>query len=514
MSSKPHDVVVIGAGPNGLTAATLLARAGRRVLVLEQADRTGGLAAADEFHPGYRSAGLWHDSSGVRPAVVEALGLAAHGLAWAVHRPELLALGRAGQALLVPGDLAAKGELPPDEAARLGALGDFVGRVRPVLRGWLDRPPLDPVADEIPLTELLGRALGLRRLGRETMLELLRAVPLSLADWLGEWLSSDLLKAALAHGALLGSFAGPRSPGTAFNWLLEQAAAGPGLQGGGPVLIRALEAAARQAGVEIRLQSRAVRVVVERNVARAVVTETGETIPAQEIAATCDPRQLFLRLLEPGVFPERLERRAAAIRLRGTTAHVLLALGAALELAGRAGVSRARTGATLEELERAFDPVKYRRLPERPVLDLHVPTVGDPTSAPPGHAVLSILVHFVPHDLEGGWDEAARRLLLERVLAVLGEHAPGLSSSLIAAVVRSPADLEQRYALSGGQIHHGEQALDQLLVRPAPGLGGYRTPVPGLFLCGSGAHPGGGLSGVPGALAAAAIVGRRLAALG
>jgi phytoene dehydrogenase-like protein len=228
------------------------------------------------------------------------------------------------------------------------------------------------------------------------------------------------------------------------------------------------------------------------------------------VAASCDPKHLFLELLPAGAIPYRLEHRVRTWRTRGTTAQVLLAVAGPVRFAAAPNdpIEFARTGGSLVAIERAFDAVKYRRFSEMPILDIQVPTVSAPELAPAGHSVVSILVHFAPYELEGGWDEAKRKALGDRVVAILEKHAPGIGAKIVGGDVLSPAEIETRYGTAGGHIHHGEHALDQILIRPAPECVGYRTPLAGLYMCGSGSHPGGGLTCRPGALAAGAILGR------
>jgi phytoene dehydrogenase-like protein len=235
----------------------------------------------------------------------------------------------------------------------------------------------------------------------------------------------------------------------------------------------------------------------------------GERIEAPVVAASCDPKHLFLNLLAPGVIPYRLEHRIRMFRTRGTTAQLLLALDTPVRFACRPeanGIAFARTGGSLTRLEKAFDAVKYRTFSETPALEVHVPTVAAPDLAPAGHSVMSVLIHFAPYDLEAGWDEAQKERLGNRVVEILETHVPGLKSTIVSGQILSPRDLEERYGITGGHIHHGEHSLDQLLMRPAPECSEYRTPVPGLFLCGAGSHPGGGLTCGPGALAASSIL--------
>jgi phytoene dehydrogenase-like protein len=507
------DVIVIGAGHNGLACALLLARGGRKVVVLERRDRIGGIAASEEFHPGYRSAGLFAEANRVLPTTLTRLGLEAHGLSVRPERPGILALGSGGKGIFIDGDVgrasAGLRSASPRDAEAYPRFRAALDKYAEILRSFLSEPALDLVKIESngPL-DMLRRAWRVRRLGKSEMLELLRLPAMSVADLLSEWFETDLLKAALALPAISGTWLGPRSPSTALNYLLWEATAGPGVAGGGPALVAALEKAARAAGVEIRTSATVERVRVADGGVRGVTLTGGEEIAAATVAAACDPKQALLSLLEPGTIPYRAERRIGGFRTRGTTAQVLLALTAPPRFAARPDGSTelARTGAHLDDLERAFDAIKYRRMSETPILEIHVPSVGTPGLAPTGGAVVSILVHFAPYELEGGWNEAVRERLGDLVVAMLERHAPGLAKSVAGRQVLTPVDLAARYALPQGHPHHGEHSLDQWLVRPTPECGRYATPVPGLFLCSSGVHPGGGLTCGPGTLAADAIL--------
>jgi phytoene dehydrogenase-like protein len=512
-------VIVIGAGHNGLTTAAILAKAGRRVLVLERRDVTGGMCAGEEFHPGYRHAGLLHDTLQVRPGLVEALRLAEHGLEMTAAAPVLVPEEK-GPGLLLSAD---------DDAT-----GREIGRVcgEPDANGWTRyrafiasaRHVIEPLLNEIPpdlsrigtiesgsIQTLLKSGLAMRKLGRDGMAELLRVPPMCVADWLNEFFAHDLVKGALAHAAIFGTWAGPWSPGTAANLLLLECTAGGSVRGGASSLSTALERAARASGVEIRTGAEVVSISIQGGAATGVVLAGGEQIAAGRIAASCDPRTVFLGLIARSTLPLAFEHRAGVIRARGVTAKVHLALSRRLEFASRPGerVVRARTSASLDDLERAFDAVKYRRASERPLLDIHVPSVPQPDLAPSDGEVVSILVHFAPYDLEGGWTDAARERLGDAAVAELERVAPGVRAALVGREVLTPADIAARYGATGGHIHHVEHALDQLVIRPTIETMRYATPVPNLFLCGSGTHPGGGLSGAPGALAAAAMLQRR-----
>jgi phytoene dehydrogenase-like protein len=329
------------------------------------------------------------------------------------------------------------------------------------------------------------------------------------ADWLNEWFETDLLKALLAGPALTGLFTGPWSAGTTATLLLNECLAGPGVKGGPAALIAALATACQEYGVEIRTACPVQRIRVADGRVSGVTLAGGQTIETTTVASSCEPKRTLLELVAPTDLPLRVEKQIRVYRTRGTTAKVNLALKALPEFIGRPGqqFEVIRIAGSLADLERAFDAVKYRRFSPTPYLDIRIPSLADTSLAPAGHHVASILVQCAPYDLEGGWSEAEREVLGETVVATLDRYAPCLTERIVAREVLTPVDLEVRYGLTGGHVHHGEHGLDQMLfMRPALSCGRYATPLAGLFLCGSGSHPGGGITCGPGALAAKAIL--------
>ena len=505
-----YDVAIVGGGPNGLAAAARLAAAGRSVIVLERRAAFGGLSAAIEFHPGYRAPGILFDEGLVSPAIAERLGLAPHGLAFAEPAPVYLA-EEGGRGILLDRDPArAAGELDADAEA-YSAYRAFFARLAPLVEQIVTSPPpsLTPAALG-DYRELARLALGAWKLGRRELLELLRVAPMCVADFLNERFRSPLLVAGLAAPAVAATWAGPWSAGTNTNLILHEAAPGRPVAGGPPALVAALERAARAAGAELRTGAEVARIRLDGGRAAGVELAGGERLDAAHVVATSDPKRAFLDLVEPGALPIGIENEFRRIRMRGTAAKVHLALSGELEIAARPGESFAAIrvgGGHVDELERAFDAVKYRQISPRPHLEIRVPTVHDASLAPSGHHVVSILVSYAPIDLAGGWDARRNAELLDSVLARLAPLAPRLASRIVGAQVLSPADLAREFALTGGQLHHGEPALDQMLVmRPTPSAARYRTPVPGLWLGGSGSHGGGGVNPAAGLLAAEALL--------
>ncbi|MGD8344089.1 MAG: NAD(P)/FAD-dependent oxidoreductase [Desulfobacterales bacterium] len=511
-TNNAYDVIVIGAGHNGLTTAALLAKQGRKVLVIERRNTIGGLAAGEEFHPGYYTSGVLHDSSQVRAQVVKGLDLKAHGLEIISGRPSVLALDPDDQGILLGSKERRTAKeinyYSPDDARQYRQYRKFIRHVAGVVNRIFDRlPPATDSANGRTLWDLFKTGFALRRLGKSAMLDLMRIAPMCVADWLNEWFDNNRLKAALAGTGLSGNFAGPWSPGSAFNLLVWECAAKNSLKGGPCSLIASLEKAVLSQGGEIRIAAEANEIRVDEGQIKGVVLKDGELIEAAIVAASCDPRHTFLDLVPGNQIKNWQEHRMQHIRGTGTTAKVNLALNSLLEFSGRAGekVAFARTGHHLDHIEKAFDACKYGRFSTDPILDIHIPTLTDPDLAPAGHSVVSILVHFVPYRAQTRWDQGQKDKLGDTVVNTVQQYAPGLTDAIVARQVLSPVDLEQRYGLVQGHILHGEHALDQLILRPTPECARFHTPIKGLYLCGSGSHPGGGITCGPGALAASVI---------
>lgn len=505
--SERFDTIVIGGGVNGLTAAIRMARAGRRTLLCEAREHLGGLAASEEFHPGYRTCGVDHDDSRIRPWWVQKLQLERHGLQL---RPEPLPTfspepAGEGPGLMLWRDADRAAPELGDDASAYAEFRGFLDRVTPFLRRTIDQIPADLAGRKLSdLWQLARSGIALRLLGRADMMELFRIGPMCVADWLGEWFGSDRLRATLAAPAVFGGFTAPWSPGTNANLLLHETFAGAGARGGGPSLVAALEVAARDAGVEVRTGTPVAGIEVGEAETRGVRLEGGETIEAPLVTAACSAKRALLELVPVGRLSLRLEHGIQNFRTRGTTARIHLALTAYPSWASRPDETPIHVciGDGIDALERAFDPIKYRAFGSDLALDVRIPTVESPDLAPAGHHVLSAAAHWVPERLEGGWTDASRQDLLQTVLRRLEVYAPGIRESVVGSEVLAPPDLESRYGLVGGQIHHGEHGLDQLVVRPTPECARYATPIPGLFLCGGGSYPGGGITGVPGFFAA------------
>jgi phytoene dehydrogenase-like protein len=505
----------VGGGHNGLVCAAYLARGGRSVLVLEAAECVGGAAVTREFAPGFRVSACAHLLHLMPPALMRDLSLQSHGLRLAAEGLPTVALSPDTRHLVfAAGGVSGLTERSSTEAAAYadwqGLLGRFARALHPVLaeapprlgsNAWRDR------------ASLLGLGWRIRRLGRRDMRELLRIGGMCVHDLLEDRFSVDLLKGALALDAVLGTNYGPRSPGTVLS-LLYRAAASQGAdalaqpQGGLGALSQALARAATSAGAEIRTAAAVERILVRDDRAAGVLLASGEEITATTVVSSADPKATFLKLLGSEHLDAGFVRRVAQVRSRGLTAKLHLALDRLPQFPGlgaQALRGRLLVAPSAGYIERAYNHAKYDEFSSAPMLEVTIPTLTDPGLAPAGKHVISVIVQYAPYALAGGW-EGQRQPFTDLVIDTLGGYAPQLRGCIGASELLTPPDIEREFRITGGHWHHAELALDQFfMVRPVPGAAQYQSPLRGLFLCGAGCHPGGGVMGLAGRNAARQI---------
>jgi phytoene dehydrogenase-like protein len=526
MTHDAYDVAIIGAGHNGLTCAAYLAGAGLRVIVLEKNAVVGGAAVTEEFHPGFRNSVAAYAVSLLNPVVIADLELERHGLRiverpvanfWPVdeHRYLLMPHGLANRQRAVATFSAKDAERLPGYDAALERAATFLRRLA------LAAPPNVGGG----MLELInGAALG-RRLMRLSLADkrlLLDLFTKSAADFLGTWFESEVVKGALAFDAIVGAYASPHTPGTAYVLLHHCFGEVNGkigvwghAVGGMGAISRAMADAAQARGAAIRLQAPVASLVIADGKALGVRLTSGELITARVVAANVPPKLLFRDLVPEGAVEPELAARFTGLKSGSGTFRMNVALAELPDFRCRPGKalkdhhgSGIVIGPTIDYLDRAYADARRFGWSKEPVVEMLIPSVLDPTLAPAGKHVASLFVqHVAPHLPKGrSWDEAKDEFA-DLVIDTLSTHAPNFRASVIARQVLSPLDLERRFGLLDGDIFHGQLTLDQLFsARPVLGHADYRMPVPGLYLCGAGAHPGGGVTGLPGRNAALGII--------
>ena len=522
--AKSYDAIVIGGGHNGLVNAAYLARAGRKVLVLERRELVGGAAVSEQVFPGFTFSVFSYVVSLLRPEIIRDLELPRHGLHILPLESTVTPLPN-GDYLGQWGDHdQSRRELyrhSPHDAEAYDAYGQLMHHMAHAVRPILAMMPPDPTSlSPRDLAGMLRLGRHMRSLGPKKFNALHKLMTMSAADFLDEWFETDALKATKSASGIIGTFLGPRSPGTAYVLLHHYMGELDGVfrawgfaKGGTGSVSEAIAGAARRFGAEIRTGAAVAKVRVKHGRATGVVLDNGDEIGARVVVSGLDPRRTFLEMLEPNTLPEEFAGAIGRFKFRGSSGKVNLALSELPNFTCLPGNGPHLRGAisispSLDYVERAYDDAKYGEFSRRPYMDIVIPSMIDPSMAPPGKHVMSIFVQYAPYELNGGWNDARREAFGDAVIDTLAEYAPNLKSAILHRQVITPADIERVTGLSEGNIFAGELSLHQLFFfRPASAWSRYRTPVKGYFQCGAGTHPGGGIMGASGRLAALEILG-------
>ena len=549
MSAMTSDVIVIGAGHNGLVAAAYLARAGLRVLVVERRDLVGGACVTEEVWPGYRVSTAAYLCGLLQPKIIRDLDLARFGYEILPKDPAFFSPFPDGRHFFVWRDdaqtAAEIAKFSRRDAARYPEYEAMLTRLAAFVEPWLLATPPNLIARRWSDLLALGRlGLSAMRLPPKDLISAIRMATQSVRDFLDAWFESEELKSALATDGVIGAAGGPSTPGTAyvlFHHCMGRAAGKPGLwgfvRGGMGGVTQALAASARAAGATIRTSAGVDRIRIRNGRADGVVLATGEEIDARVVASNADPWRTFLHLVPAGALDGEFRRAVETIRMDGVSMKVNLALETLPDFAALQGTQPGpqhrgtiHIGPSMDYIDRAWDEARAGRPSTNPFLELTIPTVYDPALAPPGKHLISVFVQYTPYALApfqpassfdadptqtapvgtglaaDGWD-ALKEPYADRVVGTIAEYAPNIRDVIVHRQVLSPLDLERDFGLSRGDIFHGAMTPDRLFfLRPVPGWAQYRTPIDGLYLCGSGAHPGGGVMGAPGHNAAREIV--------
>ncbi len=515
------DAVVIGGGHNGLVCAAYLARAGRRVLVLERRHVLGGAAVSEEIFPGFTYSVCSYVVSLFRPHIIRELDLTRHGYRVIPLEctfspyPDGDSLARWADPARTRREIA---RFSPRDAETAPLISLAMTKIARFIKSVIDSPAPDPTSlNPRDLLQILRQVRGFKKLDAEAMYVHNKLLLMSAADFLDMWFESDRLKGPMSASGIIGTFLGVRSPGTAYVLLhhymgeIDGAFRSWGLSRGGTGQVSLAAArAARAFGAEIRTEAPVEKILIKNGRVRGVVLASGAEIQAKTIVSACDPRLTFFGLVGQEHLGEEFRRQIERYKFRGSSGKVNLAVDRAPEFRARPGLGDHLQGdiiigPSIDYMERAYDEAKYGRFSQRPFLDVVIPSLTDSSLAPPGKHVVSIFVQYAPYNLKEGPGEwpRQREAFGDAVVDTLAEYCPGLKESILHRQVITPWDLEKEFGLSEGNIFQGELSLEQLLfLRPAAGWARYKTPIRNLWLCGSGAHPGGGVMGAPGELAA------------
>ena len=509
-----YDSIIVGAGHNGLVCAAYLARAGQKVLVVEAAERSGGLAADREFHPGFH-ASVAHSVSHFSDKIANDLSLASHGFSADSQGLPLVALDTEKQHVVISGDGIAGASTDVDAyESYMQQMGRFADALAPFWLKTIPRIGSPRLADLMTFAHV---GINLKRLGKQEMQEFLRVASLPMRDLMDENFENELLKAALSWDGMIGSRMAPRSPNSAVLALLYRMAGNSRgtheiPRGGVNGLATALANAAESCGAEIRCGTAVERILIEGTEegqqASGVRLEGGEAILADKVISAADPKTTFLKLVGVQHLDIGFTNQVRRLRCDGLVGKLHLALSELPQFDGlQQPDGRMIIAPTMDAIEFAYDPTKYGECPDHPVMEIVIPSLHDKSLAPDGQHVLSAHVMYVPYALKGGWTDEARNGMSERAVDTIEQFSPQIRKHILHQEFLTPADLETEYRVTGGHWHHTEFAMDQMLMmRPTYGAAQYSTPVPGLFICSAGSHPGGDVVGAAGHNAAREVL--------
>lgn len=507
------DAIIIGGGHNGLVCAAYLAKAGKKVAVLEANTQVGGAAANHEIADGYTVSSCAQFLNQLDPTIEKDLQLSKHGLEIADQNIVTTLLDNGGDHIHLNGSIATGGISEQDAAAYATLRRDVQAFVK-ALQPFLHAAPIDIFnADWDDKKTAIKLGLKMRfGLGKDRMRELLRVIGMNMFDWMDERMDNRLLKGGICLDACMGQFAGPRSTGTVFNYLYRDAAGEQAriAKGGMGSVTQAMAAAATALGVDIRTNSTVDSVIVENCAAVGVRLADGSELHAPIVISNADPKRTVNDIVGPRHFEADFVKGIENLRTRGVTAKLHLVLDRLPEftdLDDSQLENRMVIAPTPRAVERAFDHAKYGEVSAEPMMEIHIPSIKDSSLAPSGKHILSATVQYAPYSLKDGWNEGARMNFQKACIDRIAQFAPDIHKSIIKAELMTPADIESRYGLTGGHWHQGEMALDQILMmRPTPGAARFALPLDGMYLCGAGAHPGGGVMGMAGKLAAKTVL--------